>query len=962
MTRLGIVAQLLGGLLLTQAHAGSVVASVTGQELVVAAPRYRLRLARFTCDPQLELRDAAGRWRPVLAERGRADFALVDPAGVHISSGAPARVRHAARADRVEVGLTTILGGSRPATATVHFLCTADGILVRFALAGDPPPAATVVWPLPRLLLAEPLFDAYAFWRQPDELRTGRIADLGDHGRYIGVSPWGQRGDVTRRLSARHPAILARGEKASVALGLVFLRYGTDWAGSFSFIQRHTPAHLYLYPAHAKPEAAAKGLWAWLAPFPASDPAASAAKVERLLRLGEALRRNFQPVAPQPDPEWTRPIPDFPAELRRPKPVADIRDAAVYTINEYIHSDYGIELARKAGSDVLIRGWFKWHNAPDWAKFAPLVPKAHALGALFGGGITCSALYHGENRLSEAQVLDMATRGPDGKLVDAWDTPGCRHGSLSNHRYLDYLFSWCEPQIDAGADYLFMDEINAALQANEGFDDHSLRDFRSFLIARYCDAKGWTRTDPRWRDTLKIDLADPAVCPDATIATFHYRAWLKARGLVAKPLSSANQLVNDWHAFRHWRDDKAWKQLTDRIRAYAASKGRRVLLSANGLARYVDLQVLGVWGEWRTEDGRVDLAESQIQTWGATVAAGWARAGRRVPVVLFHDWGFGGFPWLKISPADRCLWMRVRGAEIYAAGGFFAFPVLGPWSQDARRDGTLREIQRQTRFYQRHRRLYLGARVLGFEPLPTSAPHLSLALWRRDDPPALLLHVINRQAADGQPTRRTDIAVTLPSAARPKAVRIVSPDWPGEKPGDTRTDGKTLTVTIPQLEAYAVAILDYDALPDLSLGGRRIVPTRRWERPDRNEFVVDAQGMVADTWALNGFLQGTLHTHLRNPPTFLVHLPKGGALHVHIRSVATLGARLQCLIDGKPAKSVDLPDRDGKNDSSTPAEYGATFAFRIPPGRHRVTLHNIGGDWATAGWYAFTGEVGHWME
>jgi hypothetical protein len=324
----------------------------------------------------------------------------------------------------------------------------------------------------------------------------------------------------------------------------------------------------------------------------------------------------------------------------------------------------------------------------------------------------------------------------------------------------------------------------------------------------------------------------------------------------------------------------------------------------------VDLQVLGVWGRWRVKDGSIDLSESQIEEWASIVNGGWALAGRRVPVVLFHDWGFGGFPWMKVSPADRKLWTRVRGAEIYAAGGFFAFPVHGPFGNDALRDGTLREVARQTAFYQRHKALYLGARLLGFEPLKAEEPLLSL-----------------------------------------------SPDWPGEKKGEARSDGRSLTVVLPELQAYAVAILDYDGLPELTLAGRRIVPARRWARPDRNEFVVEKGGTVREQWALNGLLQGRLHTHLRNPPTFVVNLPRGGALRVHVRAVATLGARLECLVDGRLVKAVDLPDRDGKNDSSA-REYDATYEFPIPPGKHRVTARNVGGDWLTVAWYAFTGEVG----
>ncbi len=72
--------------------------------------------------------------------------------------------------------------------------------------------------------------------------------------------------------------------------------------------------------------------------------------------------------------------------------------------------------------------------------------------------------------------------------------------------------------------------------------------------------------------------------------------------------------------------------------------------------------------------------------------------------------------------------------------------------------------------------------------------------------------------------------------------------------------------------------------------------------------------------------------------------------------MATLGARLQWLVDGKPEKVLELPDRDGKNEAFAP-EYDQTYELPIPPGRHRLSLDNVGGDWACLGWYAFTGET-----
>jgi len=633
----------------------------------------------------------------------------------------------------------------------------------------------------------------------------------------------------------------------------------------------------------------------------------------------------------------------------RSRPVERIEDAVVYTINESIHSEADLAAALQVPSDVLVRAWFKWRNASDYAKLAYLPPKARQRGALFGGGVTCSALYHGENGLSDAQVLDMATRGPDGSLVNAWGVEGCRHGSLSNPAYLEYVLSWCRKQIDAGVDYLFMDEINAVLQPNEGFDDYSLRDFRAFLLERFPDAKVW-------KEKFQADAADRRFFPDGALGSFDYRAYLKVHGWTGNPHVPQNPFRTPWHEFRRWRDDRAWKSMCDRLRAYAASKRRRVFLSANGLAPYVDLQVLGVWGLWRVKDGRIDLAESQLDDWAALVWRGRALARRRVPVVLFHDWGFGGFPWLEVSPSQRKLWIRIRGAEIYAAGALFAFPVHGPFGQDASQDGTLPEIIRQAKFYQQHQSLYLNAQVLGFEPLETKEPMLSLALWRRADPPALILHLINRQTESDEPKPRRQIAVRIPGVSPPKSVRIVSPDWPGQQQGSTAADNGGTTVIISELTAYAAAILEYDTLPEMKQFGTRIVPFPEWTRPERNEFIVEKDGTVQDAWALNAFLQGKLHAHLSNPPTFTVHMPKGGAVRVHVRAVAALGARLECLVDGRSIQTIELPDRDRKNDTDA-REYDATYEFPIPPGRHRVTLQNSGADWLRVAWYAFTGEL-----
>lgn len=585
------------------------------------------------------------------------------------------------------------------------------------------------------------------------------------------------------------------------------------------------------------------------------------------------------------------------AAFGQPTPVREINDAVVFTVNEPTGSDDSLDLARQVGSEVLIRGWFKWRQAPRLEPLRWVPRKAHEFGALFGGGITCSALYDGENGLTHEQLLDMATRGSDGKLVDAWNQPGIRHGSLSSPAYLDYLFRWCREQIDAGADCLFMDEINAALSEQEGYDDYSRADFKVYL------------------------------------------------SMLGKTNDTDRAL---WQQFRRWRDDRAWKSLTDRIRVYAKEHNRTIVISGNGLVKYVDLQVLGVWGAWITHDGHIDLRGSQLPHWRSLVQHGRVLAGKRVPVVLFHDWGFGNppFPWLAVPPADRKAWIRTRGAEIYAAGAFFAFPVLGPFGCDANKDGTLPFMTQQAVFYKNHRDIYLRADYVGAESLRSATPNLSLAAWTNAH--AVLLHVINRN-----PQPQTNVTVELPLDHAPVSATVISPDFDGERPATYRLNGG-LGVTLDRLDAYSVVTLRYETLPTVShlRDPARTPTTHRWERATLNEFRVLPDGLIEDADELSGFLQGTLHPHLRNPPTFLVNAAKPGTLAAHVRGVATLGARLEFRVDGATKQVVELPDRDGRNDALA-TEYDQTFHFPFPAGQHRLTLDNTGGDWAYMTWIAF---------
>ncbi|MBI5833200.1 MAG: hypothetical protein HZB16_12965 [Armatimonadetes bacterium] len=890
-----------------------------GWRAVVGTEALTLRLA---------LRAPDGTWLPVAAKDNPASFGWAPAAGLIDPTSARARIVVEPHGEVVTIAATAQVADS-DSPVCWEAIATADGLLMR-CYPQDATKAQGTMWSPPRLPLDTALFDGYRYWSADGKTHEGRFAALGTPQVFAGVSAWGDNGDTAKSLAPATNAVLATGSRG-VALGVVHQGPAIDGARGHAFLQLHTPANLFFYAGFTPASARA---WAWLAPFP-GDAAQQAARAVRLRADGDRLTAEHKLVPPSLPDSWTRPMPPFPAELRRATPATDPNDPIVYTMAEMTSTTRALELAKLVGSDMLVRGWFKWAQAPNFGAWSQLPAQAHAFGALFGGGITCSALYDTENGITRPQLLEMATRGPDGTLVDAWDQPGTRHGSLSSPAYLSYLFRWCREQIDAGADYLFMDEHTAALGGNEGFDDASVADFRYWLRNVHEPTRGWAAVDPRWRTQYDLDTDN--------IDTLDYRASL------AK--SPQGRHVSLWHQCRTWRDDHAWKSLTDRIRTYAAEHGRRVWISANGLARYVDLQVLGVWGNWTMRDGHIDFAEDQLPIWRTMVKRGEALAGRRVPVVLFHDWGFGDtpFPWMAAPVAERDRWMRVRGAEIYAAGGKFAFPVLGPFGCDAAQDGTLATIAQQTRFYQRQRDLYLKGRYLASSPLATKAPEVGLAAWQV--PSGLALHVINRRR---EPQR--DIAVSLPVANAPTRVRLVSPDWDGERAGQARLEGDRLSLTVPEVDAYVVALLDYGAAPDIS---RLAEPTRvdipsGWARPAKADFTVKPDGDVPGAEAMIATLQGLLHQELRNPPTFTYDAAQPATLRLHVRAVATAGAKLVLRIDGQQTELVDLPDKDGKNDSGA-AEYNQVITWSLPAGRHKSQVDNIGGDWAVVDWLAFEG-------
>lgn len=637
-------------------------------------------------------------------------------------------------------------------------------------------------------------------------------------------------------------------------------------------------------------------------------------------------------------------------------PDTDVNDLVVWSVNEYIQGDYGIELAAQVPSQVLLRPWFKWANAHDYAREKWVIPRVHANGQLFGGGLTMSAVYRGENGIDEKTFLDLTTRTPSNKLYPAFGRGDYYHGTLSNPRYVDYCLKWAFQQIDAGVDHLFMDEVNAVHGPLEGYDDYAIKDFGAWLLSQYDDR---TPTDDRWRSLFAMPRDDDTVGFRDSLARFHYREYLKSHNLTKKPWTAENRLLPMWAQFKSERDGRVWEDVCDRIRLYARGKGRRVLIAANGLNRYVDHQIQNLWRDHLCldRDERIDASRSLYRWAEGQVVQSRSLLGRDVPIVVFHDWGFG-MPWQTISVEARNLWLRVYAPELYAAGVYFAFPVHGPFGCDSQKDGTLPTIQQMAGFFRRYAEYYRvdDRSFLDASQVDVSNDKVTVSLVEKPKARRRLIHFVNHSFIDGRMKTLDGIDVGLPSIERPKRLTVVSPDREGEQAIRFEHEDGVVSFRLPPLEYYDLAVLEYETMTPAADGQMErnivIAPRPFWARASLSRFMIGEDGRVPNPDQICAYVHGNYHPQLRNNPTFVVDYARTGKFEVHVNSVATQGAVLEVHVDGKPALRETIADRDKRNDAFA-GEIEEVYAVVVPQGRHFIRVDNTGGDWLTVDRYIF---------
>ncbi len=141
----------------------------------------------------------------------------------------------------------------------------------------------------------------------------------------------------------------------------------------------------------------------------------------------------------------------------------------------------------------------------------------------------------------------------------------CYAMDRNNPVWRAYLKAVIRIQIDAGVDGVQLDEAElpiTSLQYGGCFCKDCMKGFRAYL-----------RALPERERTRELEGVD--------LETFHYGAWLLERGYDFKTDRESTPLFWDYLRFQRRAITRYFGELADYARAYAASKGRSVLVSGN---------------------------------------------------------------------------------------------------------------------------------------------------------------------------------------------------------------------------------------------------------------------------------------------------------------------------------------------------------------------------------------------
>ena len=188
---------------------------------------------------------------------------------------------------------------------------------------------------------------------------------------------------------------------------------------------------------------------------------------------------------------------------------------------------------------------------------------------------------------------------------------------------------------------------------------------------------------------------------------------------------------------------------------------------------------------------------------------------RDIPLIVFHDWGYGMPFYNEIPDADQILWLRVYAPEVFASGAVFAWPFSGGGNNYQPSEAVLDTMQILIRFYSSNRDLYIGSAWISDNQvnLKGQSNMVQTILDQYDEQQNTLkriVHLINKKL-DGSRNlvSRENFNIRVFSGEKPASVWAVSPDFSDYQKLDFTWAGDTAEITVKYLEAYTVVVLDY---------------------------------------------------------------------------------------------------------------------------------------------------------
>jgi hypothetical protein len=497
-----------------------------------------------------------------------------------------------------------------------------------------------------------------------------------------------------------------------------------------------------------------------------------------------------------------------------------LRSRFIWVMHDQVLNQNDLDAALLFKPDVIERAWFKWGYIADYSTWNYMVTQAGQKNSLLGGGGTIQALY--PNEVEDAKFQRIVERTPLNEPMFFGNDPGtgCYCGDIQKKEYLDYLLGWLYKQVKAGASTLHLDGLSIAPTAGTGYSDYSMSEFNAFLTRKYITGQGWTASDSRWTSIFDIDLS--LDCTNGTINTFDYRKYLKRNNYASNPDAFTYPLQAEWgfpwkyqNTYSGERNKKACEYVYTSLKHFADSIGKPLYVTMNGDGDNVDYQTAGVWDSWKVVNGKLDIEPSYISRWRGLKEYNFTHLYKDIPVLVFHDWGWGMPFFSDINEADRMLWLKVYTPEVFASGAIFAWPVSGGGT-NYRPSLALRDtLLKLSSWYSTNREQFIGSVWNPVQKINLKG-QIKLVNTVLDqyaangDTLKKIIHLINKNIdADRKLVVRKNFSITVFSHKKPKSVYALSPDFNDARILEFTTTSDSIGIKVNSLEAYTLVVVDY---------------------------------------------------------------------------------------------------------------------------------------------------------